>query len=209
MSMKIKGESGAVVTFFGDGATSEGEVHEALNFAGVFNAPVVFVCQNNQVAISTRHENQTAAQTYAQKAIAYGFEGVQVDGNDIFAVYRAANRALKKARSGGGPTLIECYTYRLGDHTTSDDARQYRDEKEVLAWLKKDPITRFYAYLTKTGVWNRQKEAQLHKRVQKRIERAVRAFERVPKPSPKDIFAYTYKEMPQTLKDEYDSVFGT
>ncbi|PIO00380.1 pyruvate dehydrogenase (acetyl-transferring) E1 component subunit alpha [archaeon CG10_big_fil_rev_8_21_14_0_10_43_11] len=207
MSMRIKGEAGAVVTFFGDGATSEGEFHEAMNFAGVFNAPVVFVCQNNQFAISTRHQNQTAAESYAQKAIAYGFKGVHVDGNDILGVYAAAREALTKARNGGGPTLIECYTYRLGDHTTSDDATRYREEKERKEWEKRDPIIRFKAYLSNKGVWNAKKEAQLAKRVAKKIDDALRAFESTPAPSPKDLFAYTYKEMPQTLKDEYTSVF--
>jgi len=122
-------------------------------------------------------------------------------------VYAAAREALTKARNGGGPTLIECYTYRLGDHTTSDDATRYREEKERKEWEKRDPIIRFKAYHSNKGVWNAKKEAQLAKRVAKKIDDALRAFESTPAPSPKDLFAYTYKEMPQTLKDEYTSVF--
>ena len=128
MACNIKNDKKVIMAYFGDGATSEGDFHEAMNFAGVFNAPCVFICQNNQYAISVPVEEQTASETLAQKAIAYGFSGIKVDGNDVFAVYKATFEALKKARAGKGPTLIECYTYRIGDHTTSDDAKKYRKE---------------------------------------------------------------------------------
>ncbi|WDT81939.1 MAG: thiamine pyrophosphate-dependent dehydrogenase E1 component subunit alpha [Candidatus Manganitrophus sp.] len=134
---QFKGDPVAVAAFFGDGATSKGDFHEGLNFAGVFHLPIVFICQNNHWAISVPLSRQTAAATLAQKAIAYGFEGIQVDGNDVFAVYTAVKNALEKARRGEGPTLIECYTYRLSDHTTADDASRYRKVEEVATWRKR------------------------------------------------------------------------
>src|SRR3990172_4961654 len=139
---KLKKDPAVVLVYFGDGATSKGDFHEGLNIAGVFKVPVVFICQNNQWAISVPLKQQTAAETLAQKAIAYGFEGIQVDGNDVFSVYKATQEALDHARSGGGPTLIECLTYRMGDHTTADDAARYRNPEEVAEWKKKDPIER-------------------------------------------------------------------
>jgi len=146
--MKHYGDGSPVVmTYFGDGATSQGDFHEALNFAGVFQTPTVFVCQNNQWAISVPRERQTHAATIAQKAIAYGMPGIQVDGNDLLAVYVAASEAVERARSGGGPTLIECVTYRLEVHTTADDPTRYRDEEEVETWRGRDPLPRLQAYL--------------------------------------------------------------
>ncbi|MBI2085401.1 MAG: thiamine pyrophosphate-dependent dehydrogenase E1 component subunit alpha [Candidatus Aenigmarchaeota archaeon] len=131
MASKIMNDGIVSLVYFGDGATSEGDVNEAMNFAGVFKLPLVLVCVNNQWAISVPRKKQTAAQTIAQKAIAFGFNGIQVDGNDVFAVYKAVKDALEKARSGGGPTLIELFTYRIGDHTTADDAGKYREKTEV------------------------------------------------------------------------------
>ena len=131
MAVKMKKDSIAVLTTFSDGATSEGDFHEALNFAGVYKTPNVFVCFNNQYAISMPRAKQTASRTLAQKALAYGFEGVLVDGNDILAMYAATKKALEKVRAGKGPTLIEAYTYRMSDHTTSDDASKYRSKDEV------------------------------------------------------------------------------
>lgn len=141
-----------VMVFFGDGATSEGDFHEGMNFAGVFQTPIVFVCQNNQYAISMPRENQTRAKTIAQKALAYGVPGIQVDGNDILAVYVAAAEAVERARSGDGPTLIENVTYRLSLHTTADDPTRYRDEEEVEKWEARDPIPRFQGYLKDKGL---------------------------------------------------------
>ncbi len=205
MAMNIKGEKDkAVVTFFGDGATSEGEFHEAMNFAGVFNAPVVFICQNNQFAISTRPEQQTASKTLAQKAIAYGFEGVKVDGNDIFAVYYSAKKALEKARNGGGPTLIECLTYRLSDHTTADDSKKYRSEKELEEWKRKDPIPRLRTYMEKNGFWDKKKEGQLIASASKKIDLAVKKFEIIQEPDKKDMFSYLFEKMPKHLEEEYN-----
>src|SRR5262249_1031964 len=135
-----------------DGATSEGDFHEALNFAGVWHVPLVVVVQNNQWAISVPLKKQTHSRTIAQKALAYGFPGVQVDGNDVLAVYAASLEAVERARAGDGPTLIECVTYRLGVHTTADDPTKYRSEEEVKAWEQKDPLTRFAAYLEKRNL---------------------------------------------------------
>ncbi|MFZ0429866.1 MAG: thiamine pyrophosphate-dependent enzyme, partial [Acidobacteriota bacterium] len=141
-----------VLTYFGDGATSEGDFHEALNFAGVAQLPVVFVCQNNQYAISLPREKQTRSRTIAQKSIAYGFPGVQVDGNDVLAVYRATREAVDRARSGQGPTLIECVTYRLSVHTTADDPTRYRTQEEVARWEAREPLSRLQVYLRRRGI---------------------------------------------------------
>lgn len=144
---KLLGEEEVVLTFFGDGATSEGDFHEAVNFAGVFELPVVFVCQNNQWAISVPRERQTKSRTLAQKAVAYGIPGIVVDGNDVLAVYSATAEAVRRARNGKGPSLVECETYRLEVHTTADDPSRYRDEEEVEQWQRRDPIARFESLL--------------------------------------------------------------
>ena len=149
---QYKGDDAVVMAYCGDGATSEGDFHEALNFAGVWHVPVVFVVQNNQWAISVPLKKQTHSRTIAQKALAYGFPGIQVDGNDVLAVQVATREAVERARAGGGPTLIECVTYRLGVHTTADDPTKYRSEEEVKAWERKDPLTRFVAYLEKKNL---------------------------------------------------------
>ncbi len=202
MALKLQKKKAAVLCFFGDGATSKGDFHEALNFAGVFRAPVVFVCQNNQWAISVAREHQTAAQTLAQKAIAYGFEGIQVDGNDVFAVYAAAADALKKAKSGKGPTLIEAFTYRIADHTTSDAAKKYRSEAEVEQWKRRDPISRLRKYLEQRKRWSAKDESALQERLKQEVEAAVKEFEEFPKPPPENIFRYTFKEMPAGLREQ-------
>src|ERR671925_1484416 len=149
---QYKDDDAVVMAYFGDGATSEGDFHEALNFSGVWHVPVVFVCQNNQWAISVPLKKQTHSRTIAQKALAYGLPGIQVDGNDVLAVYAAAREAVDRARAGDGPTLIECVTYRLGVHTTADDPTKYRTTEEVEAWERKDPLTRFGAYLQKKNL---------------------------------------------------------
>ena len=149
---QYKGDDAVVMAYCGDGATSEGDFHEALNFAGVWHVPVVFVVQNNQWAISVPLKKQTHSRTIAQKALAYGFPGIQVDGNDALAVYAASREATERARAGQGPTLIECVTYRLGVHTTADDPTKYRSDEEVAAWERKDPLTRFRAYLEKKNL---------------------------------------------------------
>src|SRR5512145_2656962 len=158
---QYRGDDVVVMAYFGDGATSEGDFHEALNFAGVWHVPVVFVCQNNQWAISVPLKKQTHSRTLAQKALAYGLPGIQVDGNDVLAVYAASQQAVARARAGDGPTLIECVTYRLGMHTTADDPTKYRSEEEVKEWERRDPLTRFAEYLKKRNLWREDLEAQV------------------------------------------------
>ncbi|PYO51568.1 MAG: hypothetical protein DMD83_27395, partial [Candidatus Rokuibacteriota bacterium] len=176
----------------------EGDFHEALNFAGVWHVPIVFVVQNNQWAISVPLKKQTHSRTLAQKALAYGFPGIQVDGNDVLAVYAASREAVDRARAGGGPTLVECVTYRLGVHTTADDPTKYRSEEEVQAWERKDPLTRFSAYLEKKNLL----QSGLEQQVDDEIARAVEAFEATPPADPLAIFDHAYVEMPPHLQAE-------
>ena len=207
-SQKLQKKKGSVVTVFGDGATSKGDFHEAMNFAGVFNLPVVFVCQNNQYAISVPREKQSASESLAQKAVAYGFEGLQVDGNDIFAVYQAVKQSLEKAQKGGGPTFIECVTYRISDHTTADDQTKYRDQKEVESWKKKDPIDRLRKYMESEKIWKKSDEKELLKECNKLIELALKKAESIKPLSIEDIFKYTYKEMTPELIDQLRKLKG-
>jgi pyruvate dehydrogenase E1 component alpha subunit len=177
-----------VVTYFGDGATSKGDFHEALNLAGVFRLPVVFICQNNQWAISVPLKGQTAVASLAQKAVAYGFEGIQVDGNDAFAVYRATRQALDKAKGGAGPTFIECLTYRMSDHTTADDAGRYRSGEEVALWRARDPILRLERYLLSRGLWSPEKGGEVKVRATGIIDSAVREMEAIAPPAAEELF---------------------
>ncbi len=196
---KYKQDKIAVLTTFGDGATSKGDFHEGLNFAGVFNLPVVFLCQNNQWAISVPVSRQTASKTLAQKAIAYGFPGIQVDGNDVIAVYLAVKRALEAARQGKGPTLIECLTYRLSDHTTADDASRYRSEEEVAQWRLKDPMRRLKSYLEKNDLWSAEQEKTLQQGVEARISAAVADYESAEPMDPLQIFDSLFESLPNDL----------
>jgi pyruvate dehydrogenase E1 component alpha subunit len=174
---RYRGTDQVALTFFGDGATSEGDFHEALNFAGVFQAPVIFVCQNNQWAISIPRHRQTRAATIAQKALAYGMAGIQVDGNDVLAVYAAVAEAVARARAGEGPTLVECETYRITMHTTADDPKRYRTDEEVEGWRRKDPITRFETYLKRRRLLSTAKIKTLEEEVLAEIQAAVDAAE--------------------------------
>ena len=190
------------MTFFGDGATSQGDFHEALNFAAVFQAPVIFVCQNNQWAISIPVSQQTRSQTLAQKALAYGMPGIQVDGNDILAVYAAAQEAVQRARSGDGPTLIECVTYRLMMHTTADDPKRYRADEEVERWKRRDPLPRFEKYLADKKLLSDEQRSQVEsdvlEEIQAAIDRAEKQMEAMGDPI--DMFNYNYAEMTPDLK---------
>jgi pyruvate dehydrogenase E1 component subunit alpha len=170
---------------------------------------VVFVCQNNQWAISVPLKRQTAAKTLAQKAIAYGFSGIQVDGNDIFAVYRATQEALNQARDGKGPTLIECVTYRLGDHTTADDAARYRSRDEVEQWRRKDPIERLKIYMEKEGLWNDTYDRAVYSEAKEKVEQAVHEQENFPPPDPRDIFRFTFHELTAELKEQFEGFLNT
>ncbi len=206
---KIKGEKIVTLVFFGDGATSKGDFHEAMNFAGVFKIPTIFFCQNNQFAISVPRSLQTASKTIAQKAIAYGFEGIQVDGNDLFAVFTATKEAVEKARSGQGPTLIEGVTYRFGPHTTADDPTKYRTEEEVEPWKPLDPLVRLRYYLKGKGLWDEGVENKLTEEAQKEIDQAVKEAEAVPLPPVEEIFNYVFAEMTQPLKEQLEYLKST
>jgi len=191
MAARYQGDPVVAVAYFGDGATSKGDFHEGFNMAGVFGLPVVFICQNNQWAISVPVKRQSAAVSLAQKAISYGFDGIQVDGNDVFAVYRATAEALNKARSGGGPTFIECLTYRMADHTTADDAGRYRSQDEVAAWKARDPILRIERYMAKQELWNEEYGKEVKERSTKEIDEAVQTMEAVPPPAAAEMFEHT------------------
>ncbi|WP_026841933.1 pyruvate dehydrogenase (acetyl-transferring) E1 component subunit alpha [Citrifermentans bremense] len=188
LAARYRRDSAAVAVYFGDGATSKGDFHEAMNMAGVYQLPIVFICQNNQWAISVPLKGQTASASLAQKALAYGFEGVQVDGNDVLAVYRATNQALEKARSGGGPTFLECLTYRMADHTTADDAGRYRSDEEVALWNGRDPILRLERFLAASGAWTPEQGRGVKEEATALIDRGVREMEAVPPPAPAELF---------------------
>ena len=197
-----------VLTFFGDGATSEGDFHEAMNLAGVFQAPVVFVCQNNHWAISIPRSRQTRSATIAQKAVAYGMPGIQVDGNDVLAVYSAVNDAVARARSGEGPTLVECVTYRMLMHTTADDPRRYRSDDELESWKAKDPITRFATYLKRKKLLTKEKIERINTEILAQIQTAVEQAEAQMKSlgDPLDMFDHAYAEMPPHLSAQREEL---
>ena len=203
-AMKYRARDDVAMTFFGDGATSQGDFHEGLNFAGVFELPVVFVCQNNQWAISIPRSKQTRSQTLAQKAIAYGIPGIQVDGNDILAVYTAAQGAVARARTGKGATLIECVTYRMAVHTTADDPKRYRTDAEVEEWRRRDPIPRFQSYLVAKGLLSpeavKAEEEAIAAEIQAAVDRAEEQMKRLG--DPLLMFEHAYAEMPDYLKEQ-------
>lgn len=203
-AIRYRKKDDVAMTFFGDGATSEGDFHEGMNMAGVFQLPVIFVCQNNQWAISVPRSKQTRSETLAQKALAYGFPGIQVDGNDILAVYAAAREAVERARSGKGPTMIECVTYRMMMHTTADDPKRYRKEEEVKTWQKKDPITRFQKYLKDRGHLSDEKIKGLEGQIEEEIKKAVEKAEEQMKSltDPLHMFEHVCAEPPANLKEQ-------
>lgn len=208
--IKYRKKKDVAMAFFGDGGTSEGDFHEGMNFAGVFQVPAIFVCQNNQWAISVPRTKQTRSKTLAQKALAYGMPGIQVDGNDILAVYAAAKEAADRARAGEGPTMIECETYRMMMHTTADDPKRYRKDEEVEAWKKKDPIERFQKYLKSKGLLSDQKIEELEGQVKEEIQQAVERAEELMKKysDPLHMFEHAYAEMPPHLKAQRQELEG-
>ncbi len=206
LAFRLRSEPHVAVTYGGDGSTSEGDFHEAVNFAAVFKAQTVFVIQNNQWAISIPYAQQTASETIAQKAHAYGIPGIQVDGNDIFAVYVATMEALERARAGGGPTLIEALTYRLGDHTTADEASRYRSPDEVERWRAKDPIVRLRKYLTGEGLWDDEQEGVLLEQVQERVDADVAAYEGMPPADPSEMFSSMYADLPPHVREQMEEL---
>lgn len=203
-SINYRQQDDVVMTFFGDGATSEGDFHEAMNFAAVFQTPVVFVCQNNHWAISVPRAKQTRSRTIAQKALAYEMPGIQVDGNDILAMVVAAREAVERARSGGGPTLIEAVTYRMAVHTTADDPTRYRTDAEVAAWAKRDPLTRFEVYLKERNILTDEHQSALEAEIEAEIQAAVARVEaQMQTPAnPLDMFDFNYAELSPTLLEQ-------
>jgi pyruvate dehydrogenase E1 component alpha subunit len=199
LAMKLRGESRAAVAVVGDGGTSKGDFYEAINTAGVWRVPAVFVVINNQWAISVPRSRQTAARTLAQKASGAGIPGEQVDGNDVVAVREATERALARARAGDGPSVIEAVTYRLSDHTTADDAHRYRSDEEVSAHWREEPIARLRNHLVRMKSWSKADEEALHEEVTKRILAAVEEYlATVPEPVTA-IFDHTFAELPGDL----------
>lgn len=201
---KLQGKDEVALTYFGDGATSQGDFAEAMNWAGVYKTPTVFLCQNNQYAISVPRQIQTASKTIAQKAIAFGMPGILVDGNDLFAVYVATQAAIERARRGEGPTLIEAYTYRLGAHTTSDDPTRYREDSEVEEWKKKDPIDRFKKYLMAQGLLTEEENEEIIENYSKIAEEAFKYVEANGDTQLEDIFQYQFKEMTPQLEEQLE-----
>ncbi|MGV8074731.1 MAG: pyruvate dehydrogenase (acetyl-transferring) E1 component subunit alpha [Syntrophobacteraceae bacterium] len=206
--IKYRKEKRVVMTFFGDGATSEGDFHEAMNFASVFQAPVVFICQDNQWAISVPRSKQTRSKTLAQKALAYDMPCMVVDGNDILACYAAAKEAVERARAGGGPTMIECLTYRMSVHTTADDPKKYRKEEEVREWVKRDPIDRFQKYLKRKRLLSQKEIDSIEEEVKAEIKEAEEKWERkTAMPiDPLDMFDFSYAELPPNLRRQREEL---
>jgi len=198
--LKLKRDPGVVLAVFGDGGTSQGDFHEAMNLAGVMRAPIVFLCQNNGWAISTTIEQQTASATLAQKAVAYGFPGVQCDGNDLFAVYAVVREAAKRARAGEGPTLVEAITYRLGLHTTADDPTRYEPPEMHDQWVNRDPLLRMQRYLKARGVVDAARLEQVESDVREELRVAWDEAQNEPAPDPRQYFEHVHAEPSDRLK---------
>jgi pyruvate dehydrogenase E1 component alpha subunit len=200
--LKMQGGEGVVITFFGDGASSEGDFHESLNLAGIVKAPVIFFLQNNGWAISTPRESQTAARSFAERAIGYGVEGVIVDGNDLLAVHEVTASAVAKARAGGGPTLIESVTYRTGAHNTADDPSKYIDQQELEKWLQKDPVVRIENYLRSKGIWNDELAKEMHDSCAEQVDVAMNIARSTPLATSDALFNHVYVQPPQRMLDQ-------
>ena len=208
-AFKLRGEERVAVVAMGDGATSKGDVLEAMNFAGVWRVPVVFVVVNNQWAISVPRHRQTASESLAQKGMAFGIPGAQVDGNDVVAVRHAVEEALGRARAGEGAALVEAVTYRLSDHTTADDAGRYRSSEDVSAQWRNDPVARLRNLLAKEEVWSKADEEALIAEVDGVIEEAVAAYETSSPMPPEAMFDHLYAELPAALAEQRAACRGT
>jgi pyruvate dehydrogenase E1 component subunit alpha len=206
--LKLRGRTDVVVVHFGDGGTSQGDFHEALNLAGVVRAPVLFICQNNQWAISTPRAKQTASETIAQKATAYGFPGVQVDGNDLMAMYDVSRQAVERARAGGGPTLIEAVTYRLGIHTTADDASRYEPAELKDQWKDKDPILRVQRYLESRGKWSASAGEAMEHDIKDQLDAVWKEAQALPPSRPDESVAHVFATMTPRLRAQQAAMKG-
>jgi pyruvate dehydrogenase E1 component alpha subunit len=202
MAAKIRREKNVVLCFFGDGATSEDDFHAGLNFAGVYRPPVVFVCQNNQWAISTPTTVQTQSETLAVKGLAYAVPSLRVDGNDVFAMLVAIGDAVAKARAGEGPTFIEAVTYRLGAHSSADDPAHYRDRREVAAWQGRDPLLRFGEWLKARGVLSTEAQHAAKGRIGESIRAAIAAEEAAGPPPTSSLFDDVYAKPTWMLAEQ-------
>jgi pyruvate dehydrogenase E1 component alpha subunit len=200
LAFKLKGEKRVAIAYTGDGGTSQGDFYEGLNFAGAFHVPAVFVVQNNQFAISVPVELQTAAKTLAQKAVAAGIPGIQVDGMDVLAVYSVMKEAVERAREGGGPTLIECVTFRYGPHTMSgDDPTRYRTKEVENEWERKDPLIRFRAFLERKGLWSQADEERTIEEAKEAVNEALKQADAAPKMTIPQLIDVMFKELPSHL----------
>jgi pyruvate dehydrogenase E1 component alpha subunit len=208
LAFKLRAEPRVAVCVFGDGATSKGDFYEGINIAAVWRVPAVFIINNNQWAISVPRSAQTAAATLAQKAIAVGMPGEQVDGNDVIAVKECVGRAIERARRGEGPTLIEALTYRLADHTTADDASRYRSDAEVSEHWKDEPVARLRRHLVSLGCWSKEDEEALIVSCQDQVNRAAEAAETLPPSPATDMFDYQFARLPQDLAAQRDALLA-
>ncbi|WP_449623081.1 pyruvate dehydrogenase (acetyl-transferring) E1 component subunit alpha [Robertmurraya sp. Marseille-Q9965] len=203
LGMKKRGQKSVAITYTGDGGTSQGDFYEGINFAGAYKAPAIFIIQNNQFAISTPREKQTAAKTLAQKAVAAGIPGIVVDGMDPLAVYAAVREARERAVNGEGPTLIETMTYRYGPHTMAgDDPTRYRTSDLDNEWEKKDPLVRFRKFLEKKGIWNEEMENETIERAKEDIKVAIKEADSAPKQKVTDLISIMYEELPHNLAEQ-------
>jgi len=193
LAFKIRGEDGVVLASGGEASTSGGDWHEAMNFAGIHDLPLVFLVENNVYAISVHAEFQVAG-SIAKRAEGYGFPGEEVDGNDVLAVYEVAREAFERARAGGGPTLIEANTYRMTAHSSDDDDRRYREREELEEWRKKDPIVRFEKYLLDNGVMNESERDEISGRIKAEVAEASEYAENAPFADPEDALTGVYAE---------------
>jgi 2-oxoisovalerate dehydrogenase E1 component alpha subunit len=203
---QIRGDDKATWVWFGDGGTSSNDFHAGMNFAGVWKAPCIFMCENNHWAISVPEEMQSASSTFADKAQAYGMPGVRVDGNDVLAVYEACRQARERAAAGEGPTLVETVTFRMGPHSSSDDPTKYQSRELYEAWQKKDPIDRFRSWLKTKRVWTRAWEDELKAGLQAEIAAAVEAAESTPAPGVETLFDDVWAEVPVMLQEQREAL---
>jgi len=193
-AMKAKGEDRVAATSFGEGSTSQGDFHEALNWASIYKLPVLFICENNGYAISVPQRKEMSVDNVADRARAYGIAGVNVDGNDVMAVYEATLEAAERARRGEGPTLLEFKTYRVVPHSSDDDDRTYRSREEVDAWKKRDPIPHFRDVLVDMGIWDEEKDKALREELQREVDLATEFAEAAPFPGEDDVYGFVYGE---------------
>ena len=207
LASKMRKEKHIAITYFGDGGTSENDFHTGLTFAGAMGTPTIFICTNNQYAISVPVAKQTGCQRIVDKAIGYGMPGIAVDGNDVLAVYVATQEAVARARKGQGPTLIECLTLRMGPHSSSDDPTRYRDERLFEAWKKRDPIVRFRSYLEDKDYWSEKQEKVLQEALKKELAEAIDKAEPQQPPSIESMFDDVYANLtPQLVEQKRDLV---